>query len=275
MGHSRGVASRYYEIPAQLPVVWTGPASIQVGISPPLARLTDIPNDATPLIHALTNGISESGLTMLAAQRGVSPGWVATLLEALRPVFNRDTPVSELPQWRVWSATSAGHDIARVGRALGLDLVAANPSSDELTGPAATVLVADYVHHPHWVNELTRWSHPHLPVVFSDQEVLVGPVITPGVTPCLMCLESHRRETTPFWLEMGSQLWGRESPLHTPAIHGVVGSLILGFLTGSLGWEEASLSREAVFRPPEQTTTWRDISFHPSCACRGVSAGTP
>jgi hypothetical protein len=271
MGHPRAVTSTFYAIPSHLPVVWTGPASIQVGISPPLASVTDIPDDATALIHALTSGISEGGLAMLATQHRISPRWVTALLDQLGPVFSQDPPADPPPSWQVWSSSSAGVDIHRLGVAMGLPLVTCDPPSDDLPATEPTILIADYVLHPHWVNTLTREGHPHLPVVFFDQEVSVGPIITPGVTPCLVCLESHRRQATASWLEVGSQLWGRESPLHTPAVHGTVLALILGFLTGHLGWDTANTSRQALFRPREATTTWRDVSFHPGCACRGVS----
>lgn len=265
------MAPTFHRIAPHLPVVWTGPSAIQVGIRPPLASVTDIPDDATPVIHALIDGISDGGLEMLTAEYRLSPSWVEALLQSLAPALSATKPLPPPVTWQLWSSSPGGAAIARLVSSLGIPLtVTSDPLTDELT-PAPTIILADYLLHPHWVTQLTRGGAPHLPVVFSDQEVSVGPVITPGITPCLICLESWRQEQTPSWLEIDSQLWGKQSPLHTPTIHGTAATLVLGFLTGTLGWDKTHIPREAIFRPANTATTWREVSLHPSCACRGVN----
>ena len=46
----------------------------------------------------------------------------------------------------------------------------------------------------------------HLAVTVRDGTVVVGPLVRPGRTPCLNCLDLHRRDRDPAWPAIAAQL---------------------------------------------------------------------
>ncbi len=46
----------------------------------------------------------------------------------------------------------------------------------------------------------------HLSVAVRDATVVVGPLVRPGVTPCLNCLDLHRQDRDPAWRVIAAQL---------------------------------------------------------------------
>src|SRR5690606_2884405 len=46
----------------------------------------------------------------------------------------------------------------------------------------------------------------HLAVAVRDATVIVGPLVVPGQTPCLNCLDLHRRDRDPGWPAVAAQL---------------------------------------------------------------------
>ena len=57
--------------------------------------------------------------------------------------------------------------------------------------------------------ERLRWTSlgvPHLPVQLRDGTALVGPLVVPGTTSCLECVELHRSDRDPAWPALAVQL---------------------------------------------------------------------
>jgi hypothetical protein len=202
----------FYHLPEQLPVVWTSPTSVQVGVDPPLARINNVPDTAAPLIHAVSMGTLASGLRMIARDHRVSEEWLEHFVGALSQVFSLP-PASNPPRWSLWSTSDAVSGLLPLAHHSGIRLTVApdGPDVPDTSTPPAdgVIIVADYLIHPHWLNLLAHHKLPHCPVVFSDQAVTVGPRVIEGESPCLVCVESHHRDHTPQWLEVASQLWGR------------------------------------------------------------------
>jgi hypothetical protein len=48
-------------------------------------------------------------------------------------------------------------------------------------------------------DQLISADVPHLSVVVREDDVLVGPLVTPGDGPCLRCLDLHRLDRDPAW----------------------------------------------------------------------------
>lgn len=144
-------------------------------------------------------------------------------------------------------------------------------SADEATSPDLAVVSGHHVLapalHAHWL----RRDVPHLPVLFTDRAVLLGPVVEPGTGPCLLCLELHRRDADPAWPAIASQLLGRdgtsESPLTGREAVAAAARLVLNRLssgpttsTDSLRIDAATGHRSVRSWPP-----------HPECGCRGIA----
>lgn len=265
------MASPFYHLPASLPIVWTSATSLQVGIDPPIARVDHVPDDAAPLLHALTAGTPASGVRMIAKTHRISDTWVDHLLAVLQPALNHPAP-PPAPTWSVWSTSEAVAGLRPLAHHSGVTLEVAPEVGPDTIPPTDEVLVvADYLVHPHWVTYLLRRGITHCPIIFSDQTVSVGPLMRVGVGPCLVCVESHRRSATPEWLEVSSQLWGRVSPLHYPDSHGVTWMLIMAVMTGFTDKNSSPDFSRAVWHAATRDITWERVDFHPDCTCRGAT----
>jgi bacteriocin biosynthesis cyclodehydratase domain-containing protein len=259
-----------YRLSPDLPLVWTSATSIQVGIDPPRAHLHDIPDNAAPLLHALAQGTPASGLAMLARVHRVSEEWVTHLVDTLRPALAASRPAQPI-RLEAWSTSRAIGGLSALARQSGVEMVVPEAISDDhLPTGDTVVLVSDYLVHPRWADQLARENIPHLSVVFSDQTIAVGPLVTPGDTPCLVCVESHRRDDMVGWLEVSSQLWGKQSPLHTPTNIAMAWGLLLILLSpGGAGNTPSGFTR-ASYLADEGTVSWEGVDFHPRCSCRGL-----
>jgi hypothetical protein len=183
------------------PLLWRSPSSAQFGSDEPAVVLDEVSEGEDRLIAALAAGVSESGFAMLAESLEVSPERSQALLDALAPVLARET---ESPS-RV-AAVLGNSALARS--------IAGLLSASDALGPVEdadlVVLVADWVvtpaDHLHWLNR----DVPHLPVVTSERAVTIGPLVEPGLGPCLYCVHLARVEEDPAWTAIATQLLGRE-----------------------------------------------------------------
>src|SRR5690606_35600741 len=89
--------------------------------------------------------------------------------------------------------TPTAHDIDRLLTSVGITVT-------RLTDPIAThaartdlgIIVDHFAIRPEAHSTWLRHDVPHLPVVWGDRSVRIGPIIEPGHGPCLHCLERHR-----------------------------------------------------------------------------------
>jgi len=58
-------------------------------------------------------------------------------------------------------------------------------------------------------------SGPHLPVRAFASHGVCGPLVVPGLTPCLRCHDLHRRDADASWPLVGVQ-WAQCADRHTP-----------------------------------------------------------
>ncbi len=249
------------------PLVWRTPTSVQVGVDPPLVILDPISELEERLLAAIAVGVSESGLAMLARGRDeVRESLVARLEPALEAPAAAAAPA---PRWCVAVGGSSPFvpELSALLGGCGIRI----QSIDEPTIPDLAVIVAHHVIspglHSHWL----RRDVPHLPVVFTDRAVVLGPVVEPGTGPCLLCLELHRRDADPAWPAIASQLLGREGSSESPLTgrEAVVAAarLVLNRLGDGPTTSSTSLRIDAA--TGERTErTWMP---HPECGCRGIA----
>ncbi len=119
---------------------------------------------------------------------------------------------------------------------------------------------------------------PHLLATTYESVGVVGPLVVPGRTPCLRCLDLHRVDRDRSWPLVSAQLAkpGRQlAGVATVAACDVVlatavaahaALAALAFLDAP--GEESSLSGAGLeLRPPEGRTRRRSWPAHPSCGC--------
>jgi bacteriocin biosynthesis cyclodehydratase domain-containing protein len=112
---------------------------------------------------------------------------------------------------------------------------------------------------------------PHLAVAVRDGTVVVGPLVRPGVTPCLNCLDLHRLDRDAGWPAVAAQLGTAPETVDpvaaTTALAGVAyaAAEVLAHLDGG---SPTTLGATVELAGPGLPVR-RQWTPHPSCGCRG------
>ncbi len=212
----------------EIPLVWRTPHSLQFGVDRPCVFLEDVSNADERIIAALVTGTSQSGIDMIAKCADLGIDELAHLLDALRPAM-KPSPTPMLPiAGRTVSISGTGPTVNAITALLTRSAISVEPDVVALEPPAETdlaIIVSHFVVHPalhaRWLNR----DIPHLAVVFGDRFVRIGPLVTPGVSACLICLELHARDADSAHAALSSQLWGRTSAAETALVSAEVAAI--------------------------------------------------
>lgn len=211
------MANRVLRLNPILPRVWQDPATLQIGIDPPVVVLSRVPDDLLILLHHLGSGISESGLAMYARLQGVSPERTDALLEELAPALGpveSNTPEPFVLDGPHDLVTPASAVLAELGHCVARADSCPSPHDPEAAGDV--VVFGHFVPAPRSFHRWLRLDRPHTPVIFSDQTITVGPRIVPGHTRCLRCALATRGHSPRTAAALASQLCGRVAPSASP-----------------------------------------------------------
>lgn len=145
--------------------------------------------------------------------------------------------------------------------------------------PAAAdcVVIADHlVPPPELVAMLDAAGTPHLPARIRDGSGLIGPLVLPGRTVCLRCVDLTRCDWDPGWPYLAAQMvtragWG------SPAMTAVTAAVTVSQIEMLLSSEESPAAVDATLHitspgAPVRRMPW---SHHPLCLCtdRAGSSG--
>jgi bacteriocin biosynthesis cyclodehydratase domain-containing protein len=119
---------------------------------------------------------------------------------------------------------------------------------------------------------------PHLLAAAYEGLALVGPLVRPGRTPCLGCLDLHRTDRDPGWAVVAAQLTGRGRRLDgQPAAVACDGSLAAGAaalttvaalaVLDDPGADHDLDGAQLELRPPAVVPRRRSWGRHPRCGC--------
>ncbi|WP_460870164.1 TOMM precursor leader peptide-binding protein, partial [Parafrigoribacterium mesophilum] len=137
--------------------------------------------------------------------------------------------------------------------------------------PEVAVLVTHYVVDPALRGYWLRDDVPHLPVVFGDSEVHIGPMIEPGTGPCLYCLERQHADADAAWPAIASQLLGTVGPAETPLISAEVAALAARMVVSRVRHAASSESVSRHLDVRGGTLSVRSERPHPLCLCTGLA----
>ncbi|MDF3050569.1 MAG: cyclodehydratase, partial [Pseudonocardia sp.] len=139
---------------------------------------------------------------------------------------------------------------------------------------------------PARVAALHRDTLTHLPVRLRDGTGVVGPLVLPGRSACLACVELHRRSRDPGWPAVTAQLvdrTGEGDAATAAATAGLAVAQVLAALDGAAG--SAGVARSGTGSPPVLGATLeldlraglllrRPWPAHPACTCGAPPAET-
>lgn len=117
---------------------------------------------------------------------------------------------------------------------------------------------------------LLREEVPHLLVLLREHDAVVGPLVRPGRTSCLRCLDLHRRDRDPEWPRVVLQLAARASSAEDPVLSALAAAVAVAQALTQLDGrvDPASLGATLEITLPDGTTAARDWPGHPACGCR-------
>jgi hypothetical protein len=147
---------------------------------------------------------------------------------------------------------------------------------DSAARSTVTVLAPDSVVNLVRRDRLTEAGLSHLPVTVLDGDATVGPLVHPGRTPCLRCVDLHHTDRDPAWPLLLAQLSDDLPAAATCAVvlatmaAAVASRLVLDYVDGPPGARPAPHQGGIayVLRAEETLPRRRTYRFHPSCGCR-------
>lgn len=139
---------------------------------------------------------------------------------------------------------------------------------------ADLVLLADALAtDPRLLRELHTARTPHLPVRMRDGTGFVGPLVIPGVTSCLSCVDRHRTDRDPAWPALAAQLRevigcaDRPTVLATAALALSQVQRVIAGVRGVGGAAPSALNTSWEIDVADDSLTARRWSRHPLCGC--------
>ncbi len=117
-------------------------------------------------------------------------------------------------------------------------------------------------------------EYPHLAVTVQETGIDIGPLVIPGLTPCLECFERQLADGDSTWYA-AADAFSRRQIEAAPAGEETSGSMVaagaaaaqaLVFLDGMI--QPAVWSAVLVLRSADGYLGFKKVSFHPGCGCR-------
>lgn len=244
----------------RFPLVWRSPTSLQFGIDAPPIVLHEVTNAQERIIATLVAGASRPGLSLIAETAGATEADLVDLLDRLEPILATSVPAPSGTVAVIGTSSTAGRlrtALTAVGCTVGL------PSEPAELG----ILISHYVIEPELFGYWLRRDTPHLPIVFSDTGVRIGPFIEPGSGPCLYCLDRHRTDADPAWPAIASQLWGKTSPAEDTILTAETVAMALRLVSTRLAGSPAEPATSVFLDAATGETTRRQWQVHPECGC--------
>jgi hypothetical protein len=114
-----------------------------------------------------------------------------------------------------------------------------------------------------------RKSLAHLLIEERDDIVLVGPLVPPGGSPCLRCLDLHRRDRDPAWPTLVAQLATSTdaAPTVSTATTLIAVGVAVAQVVAYLDADDAPTIGASIEIGPPSTVRRRSWAAHPRCEC--------
>jgi hypothetical protein len=235
----------------------TSLAAAGVLIDFPAATVRALPSELRPLL------LPELAAASLARMDSDGGAQVLARRAAATVQVAGDGP---LPDAIVHVLTAAGVAAHRA------PLAPARQPGERARRPAPALVVLTASHPPEAVVQLLRDQIPHLAVSAGEAIGTVGPLVRPGTTACLRCLDLARTDRDPAWPLILAQL-GRRRPdppacdaVLTMAVSAQAAAQVLNFIDRP---ELAGPAQNATLELVQPGWQWRRRSWraHDACIC--------
>ena len=111
----------------------------------------------------------------------------------------------------------------------------------------------------------------HLMVVLDEDRVRVGPLVVPGVTPCLTCLDLNRTEWDRAWpallTQLGRASWAIPPALPVPLAYAAAAEVSVEVLALARGSRPRTAGHVLAIGPDHSDRVIWPVGFHHGCTC--------
>ena len=140
--------------------------------------------------------------------------------------------------------------------------------------PDVVVVTAAHAADPQRHDRLVGAGLAHLPVVVREADVVVGPLVLPGSSPCVRCLDLHTRDVDGVWPKLAEQLREAYAEAGAPeetTLAATASALAAGQVLAQLdGARPVAVGAVLEIALPEALPRVRPVRPHPECGCSAV-----
>jgi hypothetical protein len=263
-------------LPPTVPILERGDETLQIGVDEAGVLLVGTAADWSYLLRRLDGRRHRDDLCRLAEERHLDPEAASALIDDLAgrglvveggPTISRSghAPAASV---RVLGGGPAG-DLGHLVAAEGLGPAPPATLSQVLAAPPDLVVVASaaLTIDPMLTAEIRCADLPHLLVHASTAGAVVGPLVIPGVTACLSCMDLRRSDADPGWVQSVPtlQTWTVPWPAGMRAwTLGTTIAEVRRFLSGAPSNGAVSMELSVA----DYVVRLRHWTPHPECSCR-------
>lgn len=249
----------FVRIDPSIPVVWRDTDTVQFGLDPVYGRLGPLRTIDARGIAELIRGTSLNRLASVLG--GVAAA--RELIASCGDVFQRP-PRATLPRLAVVGIVPGTDTIAQTWVGATQSTLVAQ-SSHDLAGADVdfVILVSHFVVSPIDIQPWLGRDINHCAIVFGESSVRVGPVVVPGHSACIRCVELTHVDNDATWSAVAPQVWRKSAAADSTelAVHAAAESLGMFPMGGGYSVRIDGLTFGRVVSPH---------AFHPECGCRSL-----
>ncbi|MBX3104155.1 MAG: hypothetical protein KF867_04185 [Cryobacterium sp.] len=265
-----------FRIDPKLPIVWRDPNTIQFGSLEPVLKLGGIDVARERIITALKVGASRSALEMIASSSKLPVQQLDALLEELSSVFEKPQKPYAIKRLGIVGSGSTVDRVIQLLSELGFMVLPLGSTVEEAecvlenTEIDAAILCYCYLLEPGFLNFFCRRDLAHFPIAFFDTWAQIGPLVNPGSSPCLSCLEQNRSLVDSKWAAISSQLLGSRSTIDSGFFSSEVATMAVQWLLDQL--DSRRVANESIrLEPGTRSHSLVRHEFSGSCSCTGLT----
>lgn len=154
--------------------------------------------------------------------------------------------------------------------------IAPDVRTDSAAEPDVVAVVEHGAADPARTELLLGTGTVHLPVLVREADAVVGPLVVPGIGPCLRCLDLHRADADPCWPRIVAQLVGAPPAAEVGAMAAVCAGLAAAAVLRAVDDPPARtrLRTGTTFEVglPDVLPRTRTWEVHPDCGCTSHGA---
>ncbi len=247
------------------PLLWRDGTTLQIGDDPGIRVPASAPW-VERLLSRMRDGFRRSSFDVIAHRAAAPWAEARRLLAVVEPALQ-----DESARPRTARVSALGLPDARAEGRLCETLADEGVPLAEAEARASTVVAVVLVPGAAAAVQfapLLRADHPHLPIAVEPGRITVGPLVVPGLTPCLSCRDAEDTARDPAWPLLHGQLVGRDPGRLTLARIAAAGAVAARLLAAA---DPARIARISA----DGGIAWRAVRFRAECLCREPSCPSP